>query len=523
MSTLGRRMRAVPAAVGVVIGLGLGSPAAAVGQAPTAGELVWTPCGDRIECATATVPLDYADPSAGTLDLPVVRRPASDPDGRLGSLLVNFGGPGDPTADTLRAGGFTLLRLLNDRYDIVGFDPRGTGGTDAIDCHADRGAIGPLAQPYPRPDTVDIGALLGSYQAYVDRCTALNPRILPYVATANTARDMDRVRAGLGEDTIAYLGFSYGTFLGATYEALFPEHVGRFVLDGALDPERYTDGPVQHVREQTAAFETALGRFLQACAAHQDVCGFGGDDPAAAFDDLVAALDAAPIPGGLDERTVDGDDVREAALTALYSKRDWFDLAQALVRAARGDGTLVRLLADRFEGRVGADSYDPRFDRFFAVTSLEFRFRPRLARYFRIGAHDHALFEHFWWNSGYFDLAQALWPVRPVGAYDGPYAAPAAAPPTLVVGTRYDPATPYRDAVRLTSLLGNARLLTMRGDGHTAFPRNSTCIDIAVHAYLAAGIVPAEGTVCPQDVSFVPGGAAAPARARFRIDSLAWR
>jgi pimeloyl-ACP methyl ester carboxylesterase len=323
---------------------------------------------DGFECATATVPLDYARPKAGTLDIAVTRMPATEPDERLGSLFVNFGGPGAPAVETLHTPGvIAAFASLNDRYDIVGVDPRGTSGTDAIDCKYTA-----PEQPFPRPATVDRAALIASYRSYIDQCLALNPRVLPYVSTANVARDMNSVRRALGEHKLNYLGYSYGTVLGAPLESMFPERVGRFVLDGAVDATWLND-PMRFNREQLRSSEMALARFFEACAANQEACsGFGGEDPEATFDDLVERLNATPIPAGAgNPRTVNGDDVLAVTFWTMYAKQYWPTLGEALALAAAGDGSLMRELADVFSGRREDGSGNPPFDRTFAIQSLE--------------------------------------------------------------------------------------------------------------------------------------------------------
>lgn len=508
------RVRACLLCVGALAFYAVVGPPAALAKTP--GGLEWADCGDGFQCATAIVPLDYGRPHAGTLDLAVTRMPAREPDKRLGSLFVNFGGPGDAAAETLRGGAIALFASLNDRYDIVAFDPRGTSGRDAIDCKNEN--LEQRVQPFPRPDTVDPAALVAGYRSYIDRCVALNPRVLPYVSTANVARDMNSIRRALGERKVDYLGYSYGTMLGATFETLFPEQVGRFVLDGAVDATWLTD-PMRFTREQMHGFELALDRFLEACAEDQDACsGFGGADAEASFDELVERLNAAPIPsGGGDPRNVDGDDVLAGTGIALYLKQLWPVLGDALARAAAGDGSLMRVLTDFAYGRQEDGSYSPSSDRFFAITSLERRFPRALDLYLRVGAEDYELADHFWWVGGYSSLGHALWPVRPNSVYRGPFRAPTRAPTTLVVGTTYDPATPYASAQRLTRQLGHARLLTMHGDGHAAYGANSPCINSAVDAYLEDGTVPAAGTVCQQEVPFQrPPQAASTARDSVR-------
>jgi pimeloyl-ACP methyl ester carboxylesterase len=479
----------------------LAAPAAADRRAPA---LDWTECGDGFECATFRVPRDYADPSAGKLSLAVTRLPATDPANRIGSLFINFGGPGGPGVETLQAIPF-IFATLNDRFDLVSWDPRGVGQSEpAVDCHVDQERAGLYAQPFTTPETFDFAAWAGRSQAYVRACLDNNRGILPYISTANTARDLDGLRAAVGDAKLTYLGFSYGTFVGATYASMFPNRYRALVLDGALDADQYINEPTAGLQEQSQGFEVALARFFQACAAHKDVCPFGGDDPAAAFDDLIAAADASPIPASIDPlRPVDGDDLRAAGVQSIYAKQLWPLLAIALTEAQAGDATLARLLVDSFYGRLEDGTYDAFADRYFAIGAVEQRYEHDFSTYIKAGKRSYGLFEHAYWNTGYVELPYGLWPVRPRGVFYGPFRASRSAPTVLVVGTRYDPATPYKGSKRLVGDLGNARLLTMRGDGHTAYANGSpTCIDPAVDAYLETLTLPAPGTICQQDVPF---------------------
>ena len=283
------------------------------------------------------------------------------------------------------------------------------------------------------------------------------------------------------------------------------------MLDGALDDGWWNEYTVA-TREQTSGFERAFGRFLQACAAHQDVClGFGGDDPWTAYDELVEQLTRTPLavsdfPG----RPLDGDDLLNATILAMYAKQNWGIFAVALAQTAAGDGNLMKLLADLSYGRNDDGTYDSATDQFVAVTGVDSRQEGGPGFYIRAGRHSYRTFDHFWQNSGYGDMPFGLWPVRPDDVFRGPFGNPPSAPTTLVIGTTYDPATPYRWAESLTRELGNASLLTMRGDGHTAYGGNSPCIDAAVEAYLEAGTLPTPGTVCRQEVPFeLPAAAAA--------------
>jgi pimeloyl-ACP methyl ester carboxylesterase len=306
-------------------------------------ELKWSDCGEGFECTTATVPLDYAEPGGKTIELAVTRLPAQDPSRRIGSLFVNYGGPGGEAVSTTQAIGKDLFAALNDRFDIVAFDPRGVGQSKpSIDCAVNQETEGVYAQPFVTPEKLEVDALVGRAQRYIERCLELNPGILPYLSTSNVARDMDLLRAAVGDAKLSYLGFSYGTFLGATYASLFPEHVGALVLDGALDADVYMNRPLEALREQSSGFERAFGRFLQACANKKDVCPFGGDDPWSAFDQLVESAEVNPIPaGGANPTPVDGDDLRAIALLGTYAKQLWPLLADALTQAEAGDGTFA--------------------------------------------------------------------------------------------------------------------------------------------------------------------------------------
>ncbi|ADB48621.1 alpha/beta hydrolase [Conexibacter woesei] len=493
------------------------------GDAGRPPALAWGDCSaieganPRAECATATVPKDYGHRSRGTLDLYVARLPAKRPESRIGSLFVNFGGPGGTAADRIATEPDTTeegatFAALNERFDIVGVDPRGVGlSRPSIDCRANQETQGVYAQPFERPEILDPRAMVGRDVDYIAQCVRLNRDVLPYVSTANFARDLDGLRAAVGDDKMTYLGFSYGTFLGATYESMFPRNTRAIVLDGALDPDQYVNDPLASLDEQSAGFERAVGRFLQACARDQAACaGFGGDDPWDALERLIEQAYASPIPAG-DRPAIDGDDVNAAVVQAVYAKQLWPFLARALAALERGDGSRLRQLVDIFYGDNGDGTYDPITDRYFTIGALEQRYPHDLRTFLREGRRSYQRYDHAWWNHGYVEAAWGFYPVEPRGVFRGPFVNPAGAPPTLVVGTTYDPATPYKEARRLVGQLGNARLLTMRGDGHTAYGGNSPCIDAAVDAYLIDGTLPAEGTSCRQEVPFAQPQPAAPA------------
>jgi pimeloyl-ACP methyl ester carboxylesterase len=502
--------RGLVAAVALAGLLAVTAPAMAHGS-PAA--LSWGVCANPDaaaagwQCATFTVPKDYSHPSSGSLELAVTRLPAQDQEHRIGGLFVNPGGPGGSAVDFAQ-GDADLFAPFNDHFDIVAFDPRGTGASqDAIDCKVNQETQGLYSAPFTTPETLDVKALVAKDRAFVKRCVDLNRSILPYISTANAARDMDAIRAAMGDKKLNYLGFSYGTFLGATYTSLFPNNYRAVVLDGPIDANAYINNPQADLREQTAGFERALGRFFQACAAEQGFCQFGGEDPWAAYDALIAQADTLPIPAPTfsgDPRPVNGDDIINATIITLYAKQNWSLLANALSEAAAGDASTLRSLADASWGNNLDGTFDPGTDRYFAIGAVEQRYPTDVQTFLDAGDNSWGMFDHFWFNTGYTELNYGLWPIHAKDAFAGPFRASKSSPTVLEVATTYDPATPYRGAKRLAAQLGNVRFLTMVGDGHTAFGGNSQCIDDAVIAQVETLTLPAAGTVCQQAVPFAP-------------------
>ena len=279
------------------------------------------------------------------------------------------------------------------------------------------------------------------------------------------------------------------------------------MLDGALDPDQYVNDPLDSLDEQTAGFERAISRFMISCAAHQDLCPIGGGDVKGTIDDLIDEADATPIPASnAPDRPVSGDDIRAALAQEVYSPYAWDELRDALVLLQGGDGAGIRAIADGFFGREDDGSYSPGTDRYFLLSADEQHYPRGIQPFLKAGRSSYQDYDYAYWNHGYAELNWGLYPIRARDAFDGPFRTAKSAPTTLVVGTRYDPATPYKEAKRLVQQLGNARLLTMTGDGHTAYDGypadgyNSECTDKAVEAYLIDGAVPAAGTKCGQDL-----------------------
>jgi pimeloyl-ACP methyl ester carboxylesterase len=480
-------------------------PPASPAERTVSPSLDWLDCTTSYQCATLEVPRDYARPWERTWRIALIRRPAPDPSARIGSLILNPGGPGvSGTAFLADIGNALALRVLNRRFDLVAFDPRGVGDSEpAVRCLTDQEAQAQFADPFPRPDTLELPSLIAWASGWVDKCVTRDPGVLPYLSTANVARDLDRLRAAVGDPKLSYLGFSYGTLIGVIYAELFPRRVRALALDAPVDPEVWLEHPLEATQQQLAAFERALERFFVQCA-RGNGCQFGGADPEAEFDRLVDSLDANPIPA-LDPYAarppVNGDTVLVAAAGLLGRKSWWPFLAGDLAEAENGTGTGLRGDADLYWGIDSNGAYDATWDRNLAISALDQQARGGPARYLRTARNSYAKFPHFWWSSGAFELPWGLYPVRPRGVLRGPFRMSPDSPPALVVGTRYDPSTPYVWAKRLTAQLGNARLLTMIGDGHTAWfnSSNSSCVRTTVTVYLEQLEVPAPGTACPQD------------------------
>jgi pimeloyl-ACP methyl ester carboxylesterase len=489
---------------GLVVLAALIAPAGASAAEPAVPVLAWADCGEGFQCATATVPQDYADPTGPSYQLALVRLPATDQAHRIGSLFMNPGGPGGSGVDFLR-GAAPSFAPLNERFDLVAWDPRGVGASrPAVSCLTDAESDARNAQPFTRPTNLDRPAWIEDAQMHAAACRERNPGVLPYLSTGNVARDLDLLRAAVGDAKLNYLGYSYGTAIGATYISMFPGHQRALVLDGAVDPKTYFGDPITGGFDQTAAFEDEISRFFARCALQARRCGFGNGDPSAAYDRLVAKLDASPLVGP-DGRKLTGDTVRLASVLAMYTPDLWQILAIGLSDVQRGDGGLIQAIADAANGRDENGHYDPSGDAFYSIYAVDGNWPADTPLYESEGRRSVRAFPHFFFNHGYSELQWGELRPVPNGPATGPFRNPADAPTTLVVDTTHDPATPFADGKAMARTLGNSRLLAMDGDGHTAsYAANSACVDDAVTAYFVDGTLPAKGTVCQQEKEAFP-------------------
>jgi pimeloyl-ACP methyl ester carboxylesterase len=467
-------------------------------------KIEWTACASfpTVKCTYVWVPLDYAKPAGTSIRLRVAMRPASDPRLKRGALFVNNGGPGGwGTSDAFHA---TQLysTSVTDHYDVVGFDPRGIGGSSRLDCFTtpqfDKafgfGPTGVNQTPTTAPDKL---ALNNAMAALGADCATKMPRLIKHVGTREGARDLDIMRALLRQKKLNYMAISYGTYLGAWYAQLFPKNVGRFVLDGAIDPSVSTQSLYV---DQILAQESALHRFLADCPKHANCPKqLQGSAAAnlAAFRALSGKLASSPSGvSGLQPltqsrflwavqsrlfRDEDGWSLLRVELGALWNKND----ARALDEVAYGwlgkSVTTGQVDAGLAAG-TGIWCYDWK-----AAPDLANPANMTIAKLAQTAP-----------DFGAVDMwSQQMcvkWPVHTTAFAHTLRAV--GSPAILVVGNRYDPATPYRWAVSLSKQLQHGRLLTWDGDGHTGYHRGSSCIDSAIDLYLFSGVMPKVGTVC---------------------------
>jgi pimeloyl-ACP methyl ester carboxylesterase len=471
-----------------------------VGPAPTtvagyyAQRLVWRPCAGGFRCARLLVPFDYTRPAGPHFTLPVIKLSAADPGSRIGALVINPGGPGASGVEyalNARSGEFTSG--VRSRFDIVGFDPRGVGQSDpAVRCMSGRQLDAYFATSDDPGSPGQLAAVVAESKLYAAQCARNAAALLPYLGTANAAKDMDVLRAALGEPALTYLGKSYGTYLGASYAQQFPSRVRALVLDGAVDPAATG---LQLDLAQAKGFESAFGQFATWCAT-QARCplGAGGAGSVGKVAGLLAAADRHPLVNLLGEsQPANGAMMLTGIAGALYLRQDWPVMKSALSGAFNGDGTILVELADSLMERSPGGTYSNLSDAEMSVDCVD-RPWPRSLGPYRAAAASAAKAAPLFgaalvWGS----LPCAYWRVPPATER----IRAAGARPVLVVGDLHDPATPYQWAVSLSRDLASGVLLGWNGEGHTSYMQGSSCVDGIVDSYLIRLRVPRSGAVCP--------------------------
>jgi len=457
-------------------------------DAVPAPALEWVECGDDLDCTTLTAPLDWSDPNAPgqqSVRLKVVRHRALKAKKRIGSMLVNPGGPGFGGSYLAENATSFFSKTILERFDIVAWDPRGTGASQpAVDCIDDYDRYfgedvtgGPEAE---QQDAIKVS------KEFAAACSSKNGDLLAHISTQDTARDMDLLRRALGEEKISYFGFSYGSELGGVWLTMFPHTVRSAVLDGAADP---TADAMQATLDQAAGFEGAFNAFLAQCATK---CSFPrGEDPGAAFDRIIADIDANDYPTDPGRPTLNLMIAYTAVAQALYSTDLWPSLDAALDSARDGAGTgLLRLYDDYFQ-RKADGTYTNDIEAFMAITCADdggpttvegvdayaaeiLRIAPRLGPSFLHG------------------YSCVFWPVRsaPKITVTGKGAGP-----VLVIGTSNDPATPYEGTVKMARTLEGGVLIRVEANGHLGYLQ-SKCAQKVVDQYLADNKVPSADVEC---------------------------
>jgi pimeloyl-ACP methyl ester carboxylesterase len=408
---------------------------------------------------------------------------------------VNPGGPGGSgyefIADSLD---YAVGQPLQERFDVVGFDPRGVGRSSAVACYdaaqMDDYLYGIVPAERGSDEWID---LVGSAAAdFGKACSENTGDLLAQVDTVSAARDLDLLRAILGDEQLNYLGYSYGTFLGATYADLYPERVGRLVLDGAIDPSA---GDTEVTQAQAVGFENALRAYLEDCLTGAD-CPFDGSVDAS-MDEvgrLLASVDASPLRG-TDGRMVGADTLLTAIIYPLYSAESWPYLSQMFESVMFGEADVALSFADGYNGRNEDGTYrDNSTEAFRSVNCLDYAYQSDVAimrdKAAAIAASAPIIGPYF----GYGDLSCVNWPYQ--GDRDRAEIHAEGAAPIMVVGTTGDPATPYEWAVALADQLDSGVLVSYDGEGHTAYNKSNACVDDAVESYLIDGTVPASDPMC---------------------------
>ncbi|MFK0295922.1 alpha/beta hydrolase [Streptomyces sp. NPDC090442] len=468
------------------------------GSAPPSG------AAHRFQCARLEVPLDYAHPDRGTLRVQLVRLPATGPGERLGSLVINPGGPGDSGVNYLMSNSDAFAHL-GQRYDLVSFDPRGTGHTDPISCGTGYTPVGGSGAD----------ALAANERRINEACGRYSGALLPYVGTVSVARDMDLLRSAVGDRRLNYLGFSYGTRLGSVYAHTFPRNAGRLVLDAVEDP---TANTWQTAVAQARGFQRVLDDFAADCVRIKG-CPLGADPDAARrqLTDWYHTLTDRPLQ--VHGTTVDGTAYVYALRESLYSRASWPALRDALTQLRAGDASGILQLSGTGSGgssggsggsgAKGRGSYGGALPGRSATVNMppqdQLALRAISCRDTseRYGPADYPRAQRELTQASPLfgpDIAPTLldcygWPVpgddaaREVAAHD--------APPALLVATTGDPATPYDGAAHMARALGNGSVvLTYHGEGHAAYTSGNPCVLARVDAFLLDGVLPAGGTGC---------------------------
>lgn len=451
----------------------------------------WSSC-NGMQCAEVKAPLDWSRPDAGEIYLQLVRHRATGK--KLGSLFVNPGGPGASGADFVQDSiDYAVGRPLKERFDVIGFDPRGVGRSSAIKCLDDDAMTAYLYDIVPGEIGSDewIAAQRAAQTTFGEACVKSTGPLIEHVDTASAARDLDMLRALVGDPKLNYLGYSYGTTLGATYAGLFPTKVGRLVLDGAVDPAADAQA---HSTAQAVGFESAMRAYLTKCLSGKD-CPFTGS-PDEAMKQVAKLLDdvtKSPLRGR-DGRQVGYSTLSTAIAYPLYSPSAWDMLTELFTSVEAGDAETALRLADAYNDRQDDGSYATNLiPAFISISCADEAQSTDVAEMRRAAAEVVAAAPVLGPGFGYGALWCAGFP--PSKGKAAPITAEGAAP-ILVIGTTNDPATPYKWAQAMAEQLASGVLVTYQGEGHTAYNKSNSCVNNTVEEYFLDGTVPKSDPNC---------------------------
>ena len=452
--------------------------------------LEWSECNGQFECTVFAAPIDYANPENGDLSISVIRKMSSGT--YLGSLILNPGGPGGSGVEYATYVEYVVSSTLQEKFDIVGFDPRGVGASTPVECLNDKQTDFYVALDGSPDNQAEIDDAIKMSQDFAEACAINSPELYKFVDTVSAAKDIDILRALLGDEKLNWLGKSYGTFLGATYADLFPDKVGRMVLDGAIDPG-LTNELLSY--GQAMGFELALARFVDDCATQSD-CPLDASGTAgiSQVSDLLEELDSNPII------LKDGREFTQAMGTlgvvgSLYDKRyGWPELRTNLSAAFEGDFTGLATSVDFYTGREENGSFkDNSNDAIAAVNCLDRADRASAEQTIELAAKWKIAAPNFGEYLAWSNVGCSFWKAPATGVAKT-ISAPGT-PTILVVGTVNDPATPYEWSIALAKQLSSGVLLTLDGDGHTAYYQGSACIDEVVDNFYLTGNAE-DGIIC---------------------------
>jgi pimeloyl-ACP methyl ester carboxylesterase len=502
----------------ILLGTGLGQAVGAAKAAPTDPKVNWSKCYKEygpFECGTVQVPLDYDNPNGAAISISLVRLPAGDPSQKIGSLFLNPGGPGGSGVDfALSTAPYLYTQEVRDRFDIVGFDPRGISRSTTLRCFGNPKQWTGYFTPFSFPITLDQASTWETADLFLDNaCDQRGTRIIDHMSTADVARDLDMLRRAVGDEKLTYAGYSYGTFLGVTYANLFPNNFRALVVDGVIDPIAWTTGvsgqedlPFSTRLRSDAGAMDALSEFFRLCDAHPDNCVFA-PNAQARFAVLADTLRAEPLVVTLPDGTTFTfiyQDLISNALSAMYNSFSWPSFAELLwsIESLSPPSTLGNNLEAfwtdlGFVTKRGFPQYPNYLEGFPGVACSDSDNPTSYSAWWDAAQQSEAEYGYFGPSWTYASSICAQWPGIKGDRYTGPFTN-RTANPVLVVGMKHDPATRYQGALTVHDLLPNSGLLTVDGWAHCTFFM-SAAADAAVGAYLVNPTLLPDGKVFNQD------------------------